>query len=327
MLVDERPSTTTSTIVASHDAGEPAHLSLFNTHRYHELNREGSQRYVRLDTVADDGRVVGSLAGVVDGQTFTSGHRAPFGGIDLVRDAETAANLEQLIRGSLRSLGMLGVTTVNVRARADCYTASEPTIQFLSLNLGFTVAACELNFQIELSDHTDTDGYVATLKKPARRALRHSIALSCTSIEASTDAEWAAGYGVIERNRRARERPMRLPFPYVLRVRDAFPGRVRMQILYHGTRPVAAALVYRIAPSRDYVVAWGDDHRLEHSPMNALAFHVVERSLTDSVTLLDLGISSEQGRPNHGLIQFKQSIGARPSLRLDLTARTGRGES
>lgn len=61
--------------------------------------------------------------------------------------------------------------------------------------------------------------------------------------------------------------------------------------------------------------------------MNALAYHVVDRSLADGVTLLDLGISSEQGRPNHGLIQFKQSIGARPSLRLDLSASTRRGPS
>ncbi len=327
MLVDTLSSSTTSTVDTSHDPGEPAHLSLFNTRRYHELNLDGSERYVRLDTLTADGRTVGSLAGVVDGPTFTSGHRAPFGGIDLVRDTETAAHLEQLIRGSLLSLDGLGVTTVNVRARADAYSASEPTIAFLALNLGFTITACELNFQIDLADHTSTDEYTATLKKPARKALRHSMALGCTAVDASTDAEWAAGYGVIERNRQSRERPMRLSFSYVLRIRDAFPGRVRMQTLYHGTRPVAASLVYRVAPGRDYVVAWGDDHRLEHSPMNALAYHVVDRSLADGVTLLDLGISSEQGRPNHGLIQFKQSIGARPSLRLDLSASTRRGPS
>jgi Acetyltransferase (GNAT) domain len=81
----------------------------------------------------------------------------------------------------------------------------------------------------------------------------------------------------------------------------------------------AAALVYRILPGRDVVQYWGDAHHaLARSPMNVLVHRLVERSLAEGVETIDLGISTDHGVPNQGLIQFKQSVLARPSLRPEL---------
>ena len=99
-----------------------------------------------------------------------------------------------------------------------------------------------------------------------------------------------------------------------------------MYELCHAGESIAAALVYRVRPHRDLVVAWGDgEHELERSPMNLLAYRVVESALAEGVWTLDLGISNEHEPgadgalvPNSGLVQFKQSVLARIQPRLTL---------
>jgi hypothetical protein len=301
------------------------HLLLFNTATYHRLNLQPGEEFVRVDVAtgptADD-RPIGTLAGIlVDGE-FCSGYRAPFGGPDFVRRSETVEHVGRLVDESLVRLAERGARRVRIRARSECHSPTEPSLQFTLLNAGFAVAACELNFHIDLEalgGGADADAYQAALKPAARKALRHALRLDLRFHEAATDGEWATAYAVIARNREAKGRPMRLGFPYVTAIRHAFPGRVRMYALHHARRVCAAALVYRVRPGHDYVVAWGDHgHDLPRSPMNVLALRVVERALAEGVAIVDLGISSEDGRPNPGLVQFKQSILARPSLRIDL---------
>ncbi len=63
------------------------HLTAFNSEAFNALNLAPGQRLRRVDHVSD-GRLVGSLVGVVEGDEFRSGHSAPFGGPDFVRDAD-----------------------------------------------------------------------------------------------------------------------------------------------------------------------------------------------------------------------------------------------
>ena len=294
------------------------HLALFNAEAFHALNLRPGQSVRRIDHLAG-GRLVGSLVGVVEGDTFRSGHSAPFGGPDFVREAETAANVAATLAHAVEVLDAERVGTIRVKLRPDFYSGSETAVQFALLNLGFQVEACELNFHIDLAPLAGVADYTAGLRSPARRALRHTLGEPFALVDAVDDAGWARAYRVLALNRAAKGRALALDLDYVLRARDAFPGRVRMSALEHGGRPCAAALTYRVAPGRELVVDWGDaDHDLTRSPMNVLALRLVERSLSEGVVSLDLGISSVAGVPDQGLIQFKRSIGARESLRMDL---------
>lgn len=273
---------------------------------------------MRFDHVAD-GRLVGSLAGVVEGHELASGHSAPFGGPDLVRDSEQATTVAALLADALGQAAAEGITTVRVKVRPAFYSAAEEAVQFALLNLGFLVEACELNFHFELAGMATVDDYVARLKPSARRALKHATGEPFALTEAVSEDEWAVGYGILDRNRRGKGRSLRLSLAYVRRVRDTFPGRIRMFTLAHGDLPCAAALVYKVKPRRDLVVYWGDaDHELPRSPMNVLVQRLVGMAIDEGVLSLDVGVSSVEGVPDQGLIQFKESVGARPRLRLDL---------
>ena len=297
------------------------HLALFSTEAFHGLNLSAGQSALRIDHVADE-RLVGSLVGVIEGGTFRSGHSAPFGGPDFARETETTRNVVDALTAAVARLDADGVERIEVRARPAFYSGSEASVQFALLNLGFAVERCELNFHIELDGIAGSDDYVARLRSPARRALRHALEEPFAFAEATDDEAWARGYGVLADNRRAKDRRLALPLDYLRRAREAFPGRVRMFLMTHDGWPCAAALLYRVVPRRELVVYWGDaGHQLPRSPMNLLALRLVETVAAEGATTLDLGISSVDGVPDQGLIQFKRSVLARESLRLDL-ART-----
>jgi len=294
------------------------HLLLFNRDDFHALNLRPGQRVVRIDH-HDEGRLVGSLVGVRDGDVVTCGHSAPFGGPDLARDAETASNVVALLGRAVDELDADGVRTIRVRCRPAFLSGSETTVQFALLNLGFRVEACELGFHIDLEPLDGIDAYVAGLRSPARRALRHGLAEPFALREAEDGALWHTGYDLLAANRAAKGRRLALDAGYVRAARDAFPGRVRMAVLEHAGSPCAAALTYRVLLGRELVVYWGDaGHALPRSPMNVLAHALVERALGEGVRSLDIGPSSIDGVPDQGLIQFKRSIGAREDLRLHL---------
>jgi hypothetical protein len=302
-------------------------MTLFNEDRFHALNLRDGQRVVRAEVCEETGRLVGALGGVLDGVVLTCGYSAPFGGLDLVRERETPANVARVVDMALPRLHAEGARTLRVKLPPACHGESEPLVQFTMLNRGFRVERCELNQHIDLEALDGPDAYVEQLKSPARRALRGLLAAQglCFA-RAETEAEWNRAYATLVANRAVKGRKLSLSREYVEKARKTLGESVRMYQLMRGERTIAAALVYRVRPQRDLVVAWGDgEHDLERSPMNLLAYRVVEAALADGVRTLDLGVSNEHEpapggalEPNAGLVQFKQSVLARIEPRLTL---------
>jgi hypothetical protein len=299
------------------DPDQP-HLVLWNTEGYFALRPEEAPRRVRVDH-HDGDRLIGSFVGGRVDDRVRSGHLAPFGGLDLARPNETVANVEALVEAVLAALADDGVTTVEVLAKPPHYGANEGVVEFVLLNHGFTVSAAEINAVLPLDGLATVEDYVATLKPAARKMLRRSVGQGLEAFQVAPDDEdgWAEAHEVLRRNRVDRDRPMHLDVDYIRAIRDAFPGRVRLLALAADGRQCAAALLYRVAAGRDVVQYWGDAlHELPVSPMNALVEAVVAHALAAGTRTLDIGISSEDGAPNHGLIQFKRSVGCQLEPRL-----------
>lgn len=298
-------------------AGEDR-LNLFATETYNRRNLGPDDTYLRIDHHHDDGRLVGCFAGVVTGTTFWSGFSAPFCGPDIIRDRETPRNVQALVDHTLAELRARGIDQIRVKARPASYSASETYVTHALLRRGLRVTSSELSYGIDVSPFADAADYRASLKAPARRALRHADDEPYEYRLAETDLEFAIGYELIAANRARRGYPLRLSLDYLLALRADFGQRIRFFTLHHDETPVAAALLYRLRPDIELVEYWGDHHELDRSPMNRLAAEVCGRAIDEGVRLVDLGISSVDGEPNDGLIQFKQSIGATAELRLDL---------
>jgi hypothetical protein len=78
----------------------------------------------------------------------------------------------------------------------------------------------------------------------------------------------------------------------------------------HGTEHVAAALIFHVAPLVVQVIYWGDIPDFGNlKPMNFLSFSVFKYYKQLGFNYVDIGPSTENGVPNHGLCEFKESIG------------------
>jgi len=300
----------------------------FNRAAYHHLNLRSGDRLLQLDHERE-GRIAGSLSGVLRDGVLTCGHSAPFGGVDLVRPREAPDAIAATVDATLAAAAEQGARELRIVGRPAAYGPNDAGVAHALLGRGATVAAADLSYVIAL-DPTAEDpagDYLAGLKRPARKALRHLLgdeAFDAVPLDGADDAGWRAAHALLDANRRAKGRRLSLDADQVLAVRDALGADVvRMLVLRHGGRPCAAALVYAATAEARYVVAWGDaDHELPRSPMNLLALRVVEAALADGARLVDLGISSVPGsappRVDPGLARFKESVGARPELRLTL---------
>ncbi|PTL59109.1 GNAT family N-acetyltransferase [Paraconexibacter algicola] len=300
---------------------------LFNDPRYHAVHAPDGARSVVLAHRTDD-RVVGTLAGVLDGPTFTSGYSAPFGGVDLERPDETPSRICAVVDDAVAQLDALGVRETVVRCRPACHgaPAAEDAVRFALLNAGFAVAEADLSFTLDLRGIRDGEQWLAARKRELRRAVRQAEPERLTLRDAE---DWDAAFALLRANREQRGRTLSVDLERVLAVRGAFGDRVRLAVLRHDTEgPVAAALTYRVSGPAELVVAWGDaDHDLPASPMPVLALRLVERALDDGLAALDLGtstLSDGAGHrvPNDGLVQFKRAVGATAELRPVLVRRT-----
>ncbi|MGY1720101.1 GNAT family N-acetyltransferase [Blastococcus sp. SYSU DS0552] len=288
--------------------------------RFHELNDVPVDRRWRHEHRRPGGPLVGVLDGVLTDGALVSGHSAPFGGLDLVRDDPAVTDLVDLVSSALASLRAQGVGRVEVRARPVAYSAAEPLVEYVLLNCGFTVERCDLNMHVDLAGVVDP---LLLLKERKRRYVRAALRGSWELVEVTGGEDLTTLHRILADNRTSHGRPLPLARDYLARVSEAFPDRVQMRLLRLDGRPVAGAVVYRALEDVHQVVHWADapDGDLAHSPMELLAYLVYREALESGARLVDLGPASEKdGRPNIGLVAFKRSVGASPGTRKVFTA-------
>jgi hypothetical protein len=87
--------------------------------------------------------------------------------------------------------------------------------------------------------------------------------------------------------------------------------------LYSGTVDgdiAVVAITVQVHPRIKYVFFWADKLQYRHlSPVVAMCAHLVNTCLISNIDFLDLGISTERGIENPGLMRFKANLGALPS--------------
>lgn len=290
---------------------------LFCDPRFHDLNAVAPEHRWRYAHTRD-----GALVGVLDGTAvegvLTCGASAPFAGPDLARPDPTVEDVLGLVDGALAAADEDGLHTVRIRARPPAYAPHESLIEYVLLHRGFTVEHCDLNQHVDLAPLRAGGDPLSLLGKKRARDVRADLRLPYELTDVTADPRGAAtAHALLAANRAEHGRPPGLPLDYLLRASTAFPGRVAVLLLSYEQQPVAAAVVYRVLREIDLLVAWGDTgHRLQRSPMNLLAHHLVVRSAAGGARLLDLGPSSEKdGTPNLGLAHFKRSVGATTGTR------------
>jgi hypothetical protein len=271
--------------------------------KFNELNKN------KCDTVhylifRDSKIRLGLIAGQRGNNVFSS-FSAPFGGFLFLNEKISVKEIDEAIQVLDHYLKEKKISTVKLVLPPLCYniTFISKLISSLSRN-GYKNSYIDLNF-IFYTKLFDEKYKENILYRNSRKNL--NIALKQNfEFQKTDDIELV--YNVIAKNRETRGFPLRMTFEQVKKTiniiqSDGF-------VVKYNQDYIAAALVYYVATNIVQVIYWGDIPQFSAmKTMNFLSYKVFEYYKNTGVEIIDIGPSTENGIPNYGLCDFKESIG------------------
>ena len=287
---------------------QAAHI--FNTVAFAQLNSDKVERvhYLSFD---DPKTCFGIVLGESNG-VLRSPFSAPFGGF-----------LEKGTHGLERMEKAVDVLADYARERSLKLLITLPPLVYDETKMSKWVSVMirkmklrhiDLNYHLDISH---VSHYSSVINSSARnhlnQALRQNYCLHKLNSDNRDDV--ARVYNVISCNHKERGFPLRMTFEQVWQTISNVVS-ADFFVLEHEGCDVAAAQVFHVAAGIAQVVYWGDIRQYAKlRPMNYLAYSLFGYYADNGLRILDIGPSTEDGIPNYGLCEFKESIGCSVTMK------------
>lgn len=287
---------------------------IYNTVAFAELNssKASALHYLSIgDTKPRFGIILGERGGMLH-----SPFSAPFGGF-VQRGAQRLEYKDEAVRLVVDYARSLGKGLVIVPPSL-VYDSGEISQWVNVMSRHMHTSWVDLNYHFTPSHFADYENHI---ERSARKNLRHALRqqFSFRHLDSSSLADVTRAYNVIRRNREERGFPLRMTLEQVWQTVSNVV-QADFFVLEHDGTDVAAAQVFQVARGVYQVVYWGDIREYSSlRPMNMLTYKVFKHYHETGARLLDIGISTEDGQPNYGLCEFKQSIGCEVTLKYRFT--------
>ncbi len=289
-------------------------MHIFNTPEFFRLHAVSDAHYFQLCERKSGAVLASTHFTATTPGCYRSPARGTFGGISATTDFSVeqieifASAFEDILRaGNAKRLQIVMPPASHDSALfAKCFNVLS--------RRGFSVAAQELNYDIDVSDAPLADRMDYGNRKRLNKCLREGFATTRLGPE-----HHEAAYRLIAENRRRKGHPITMDFPAVMTMVDTFGDRLRFFGVTRGEQLVAASICIVVSEQVMSVFYWGDSEGVQdYSPVVLLAADIYAHCQQAGIHLLDTGIATEAGTPNYGLMRFKRSLGFRESLKLVL---------
>lgn len=277
--------------------------------KFIDLNRHKVDGIVRL--VDDSGTAIMGLIAGVRNSTLLSPFSAPFGGFHFKKNNIYISEVDRFVKSLETYAESRDLKRIEIILPPFIYdgTFNSKVINSLTRN-GYYNLIPELTNWIDLADFEDYFSHKNS-REYYRQALRNGLQFSITEDE----SEKRMVYDLVAQNRARFGRQIFMTFDDIISTGELWPVDFFKVTTSVGTL-VASAIFYRFDSGICYAVFWGDNE--EGRPLRAmdlLAFNLWSYYKKLGFRYVDLGISTEGGIPNEGLLRFKESHEATSSLR------------
>ncbi len=245
-----------------------------------------------------------------EGKALHSPLRAPFGSVEM-RQGLSYASLYAFLEafeGFCRQEGFQSLRLVHYPLG---YVPEAATLVQALWALSYQTACIDLCQHLPISTQSFADGLYASEKRRLRK---------CTAAGFVFE-EWKKPdleqiYAFVRACRLRKGFPISMSEEAFQKLWQHFPEVHRVFCVKDGTQIAALSVTIEVNTQILYNF-YPADHPdyLGFSPTVLLMQGIYEFAQKNKFNLLDLGISTEQGRPNQGLIRFKECLGAKPSLK------------
>lgn len=183
----------------------------------------------------------------------------------------------------------------------------------------YTVDFCDINYSFFnlpelLSCYSDV------LPHNGKKNLRIAESSGSEFIVCSTKEEFHIAYEIIKSNRELKGHPLRMAESQIEETRKLIKSDIFL--VKNGEDYIASALVYELSPEIAQVIYWADAAgHSDKKPVNFLCYELIKYYCAKGFSHLDIGISTEDGVPNPGLCDFKESIGCQRTDKLHFSKK------
>jgi len=273
------------------------------------LNQEKADRIVRL---AEEGNKpgMGLVAGLKNGMIL-SPFSAPFGGFHFRHENIYPGEINGYLLSLKEYIVAEGLQGIDLVLPPDLYNQT--------FNAKIVNALIRSGFQSELPEITswiDLEGFQGSFShKNSREYYRQSVRNGLIFKPVEQTDEKREVYDLISQNRARFGRPIHMTFDDVINTSELWTTDFFMVTSIDHTI-VASGIFYRSHPEIIYALFWGDNEAGRPlRAMDFLAFNIWSYYKDLGFKHIDLGISTESGVPNEGLLRFKESHNGTSSLK------------
>lgn len=276
----------------------PPHV--FNSVEFSELNRDKATELHYL-ILADAKTRFGIILGEKP-NGLHSPFSAPFGGFSSPRQQRLAYMDEATEQLKAYAAGR----PVHITLPPLVYDGTQLSKWANVLQRHGTMQSIDLNYHFDLQQFAH---YETVIERNARKNLHQAMNEDLTLTRlGNTDSDIERAYGVIKANREEHGYPLRMTLQAVKDTAAIL--KADFFVMAHHGRDIAAAQVFHVASGVAQVIYWGDLKEFSHlRTMNRLAHDIFAHYHGQRLKILDIGPSTTNGIPNHGLCEFKESIG------------------
>jgi hypothetical protein len=278
-----------------------------------EVNKHKVDEVVRL--IAEDEKVsMGLVGGIID-NTLRSPFSAPFGGFHFSHNQIHTGEIDRFMDLLKSYIVESGLKKVELKLPPDIYNLSTnaKTVNSL-LRAGFLMSLPEITQWVDL-EHFNGVYTNGSARTKYNQAVKNGL-----SFNAISDPEaMQSAYNLIRQNRIDFNRPIYMTYNQLDEVNKLWPVDF-FQVTDKADKMVASAILYRGHAKIIQAIFWADNE--SGRSLRAMDFCLINlwnhyKKL--GYNFIDIGISTENGIPNEGLIRFKETHEAYSSARFSFS--------
>lgn len=280
--------------------------TIFNSPEFQSIKANPKRFFVLFV----DGKLACRVIYYIENNQALSGHQASFGAVDFETEL-TVDRLKYFLVEVHQLLSDSAIASVGYRLPATIYPQAHLVLEVLT-ELGFKVVVAETNQHLVIRE----EKFSQIIRNNERKKLNQSSAANYMykKLEFS---ELDAVYTLVSETRSRRGFPVTMSLTELRASFNVMPDQYVLFGLFDEETLIAASV--SIMVTNDILYNFYHADKVEYrrrSPLVMLLDNIYQYCQLNKIKVLDLGISTNQGKLNEGLYKFKENLGCIDSKKL-----------